>query len=243
MVIQKKEYLTGRVLIAMPGMGDPRFHHAVILICAHDKKGAMGLVINHVLPGIEFNDLLGQLKVESDIKVSFEKMKLPVMCGGPIESARGFFLHSGDFKHEDTIHVNASFGVTGTLDALKDVVSSKKPENLMFILGYAGWEAGQLENEIMQNAWLVAEPDEEIIFTPDYKNKWTQAVNKLGIDPGLLSSSAGRAQKSYTDIQQFHLRLNDKVTRIDHIFSIINVCSETQLRNSNKVITGTICID
>ena len=135
MAVQNKKYLTGKILIAMPGMGDPRFHHAVIFICAHDEKGAMGLVINHGLPSIKFNDLLGQLKVESDIKVSFEKMKLPVMYGGPVESARGFLLHSGDFAHSDTMQVSSSFGVTGTLGALKDVVRGKKPENLMFILG------------------------------------------------------------------------------------------------------------
>jgi len=190
---QDKEYLTGKLLIAMPAMGDPRFHRAVIFICAHDDGGAMGLVINHVMPGIDFGDLVKQLKVESDIKINFEKMELPVMYGGPVETARGFLLHSGDFKHDETMQVNPFYGVTGTLDALKDISQGNGPENLMFILGYAGWDAGQLESEIMQNAWLVSEPDDELIFASNHQSKWTQAVGKLGIDPAMLSAEAGSA--------------------------------------------------
>ena len=193
MASQKEEYLTGKLLIAMPNMGDPRFHRAVIFVCAHDEGGAMGLVVNHVLPGIDFNDLVKQLRIQSDIKINFDELDLPVMYGGPVESARGFLLHSGDFIRADTMQVNRFYGVTGTLDALKDIAQGKGPENLMFILGYAGWDAGQLETEIMQNAWLVSEPDQDIVFAANHQNKWTQAVGKLGIDPAMLSGDIGRA--------------------------------------------------
>ena len=177
----------------MPTMGDPRFHRAVIFLCAHDEGGAMGLVINHALPSIDLNDLVKQIKVESDIKVNFENMSLPVMYGGPVESARGFLLHSGDFIRADTMQINRFYGVTGTLDALKDIALGKGPENLMFILGYAGWDAGQLESEIIQNAWLVSEPDEKLVFAANHQSKWTEAVGKLGIDLAMLSGEVGRA--------------------------------------------------
>lgn len=193
MASQDQDYMTGKLLIAMPAMGDSRFERAVIFVCSHDEGGAMGLVINHALPSIEFGDLVKQLKVESDIKVNFDKIDLPVMYGGPVESARGFLLHSGDFIRDETMQVNQLYGVTGTLDALTDIALGKGPENLMFILGYAGWEAGQLESEIMQNVWLIAEPDEKLIFAANHQNKWTQAVAKLGIDPAMLSAEAGSA--------------------------------------------------
>ncbi len=189
----RENYMTGKMLIAMPSMGDPRFDRAVIFVCSHDEDGAMGLVINHALPGIEFNDLVKQLKIESNIMIDFEKMELPVMYGGPVESARGFLLHSGDFIRAETIKINNFYGVTGTLDALKDVAQGKGPKNLMFVLGYAGWDAGQLEAEIIQNVWLVCDSDEDLVFTQENHNKWTQAVGKLGIDPAMLSGEAGRA--------------------------------------------------
>lgn len=193
MATQQNDYLVGKLLIAMPGMGDPRFHRAVIFVCAHDAEGAMGLVINNTMSGVDFTDLVGQLKIESDIKINFDKLNLPVMCGGPVESARGFLLHSGDFARAETMKVNKSYGVTGTLEALKDVALGNGPDNLIFILGYAGWEAGQLDAEILQNTWLIAEPDEALIFGDDPTAKWTQAVGKLGIDPAMLSGTAGRA--------------------------------------------------
>ncbi len=183
-------YLTGKLLIAMPNMGDPRFHRAVIFMCSHDENGAMGLVINHEMPGVEFSDLIKQLKFESDI--TFDTLDLPVMYGGPVETARGFLLHSTDFKRIDTMTVN-DYGITGTIDALKEIAKGKKPKDLMFILGYAGWDAGQLDEEIQQNAWLVVDPDPSIIFQGGADDKWRRAVNKLGIDPARLSSVSGRA--------------------------------------------------
>ena len=186
-------YLTGKLLLAMPQMGDPRFHKAVILICVHDENGAMGLVVNRVQPAVKFSQLLEQLSIPSDIKLPSEVPDIPVMCGGPVETARGFLLHSNDFKQDDTISIDEAFSVTGTVDALKQVVGGKGPDSMLFILGYAGWSAEQLEQEIQQNAWLVVDPDNEIIFGDNPEIKWVKAVQKLGVDPAMLSGEAGRA--------------------------------------------------
>ena len=193
--IDKKEestdnFLTGRLLLAMPAMGDPRFHKAVIYMCAHDDKGAMGLVINHILPGIDLKSLLEQLNIDSDNTQTPER---PVLSGGPVETARGFVLHSTDFEQSDTIKIDDTFSVTGTIDALKAIGGGEGPEKMLFILGYAGWSAGQLDEELQQNAWLVADPDPDLIFESSAEEKWMKAVQKLGIDPGMLSGEAGRA--------------------------------------------------
>ena len=190
---EKKDdnYLAGRLLLAMPAMGDPRFHKAVIYMCAHDENGAMGLVINHTLPGIDLSQLLQQLHIPPGAQN--KTLESPVMSGGPVETARGFVLHSNDFQQSDTIRIDNHFSVTGTIDALKAIASGDGPENMLFILGYAGWSPGQLDTEIQQNAWLVADPDPELIFGAAPDEKWTRAVKKLGVDPGMLSGDAGRA--------------------------------------------------
>ena len=186
-------YLTGKLLLAMPAMGDPRFHRAVIFICAHDEKGAMGLVINNKLPGLEFDQLLSQLGIASDIEVDLKKLSVPIMSGGPVESARGFLLHSDDFNQKDTIKIDDLYSITGTVDALKEVATGNGPEKMLFILGYAGWSAEQLDAELQQNSWLVVDPDPSIIFHTAPDEKWILAVKKLGIDPAMLSGEAGRA--------------------------------------------------
>lgn len=190
---KKEGYLAGKLLLATPGMGDPRFHRAVIFLCAHDENGAMGLVINHVMPGIGFRDLIGQLKVQSDIKLDLEKLDMSVMCGGPVESARGFLLHSSDFIRDDTLQIDNLYGVTGTVEALREVVHGNRPDAMLFILGYAGWDAGQLDAEIQDNAWLVVDPDPDLVFGGAPEEKWVRAVRKLGVDPAMLSAFAGRA--------------------------------------------------
>lgn len=190
---EQSPYLIGKLLLAMPAMGDPRFHRAVIFMCAHDANGAMGLVINHALPGLEFVELIEQLGITSDIEVKLKPSAVPVMSGGPVESARGFMLHSNDFKQADTIAIDNSCSVTGTLEALKEVATGKGPDQLLFILGYAGWGAGQLDREIQDNAWLVVDPDPAIIFHPDVEEKWTLAIQKLGFNPAMLSGEAGHA--------------------------------------------------
>ena len=189
----KASYLAGKLLLAMPGMGDHRFNRAVILLCAHDEEGAMGLVINNEMPNVEFSDLAKQLKFESDIKINFDDIHLPVLSGGPVETARGFLLHSSDFKRPDTMQVDDAYGVTGTTDALKDVALGNGPRDMLFVLGYAGWDAGQLDIEIQENAWLVVDPDQDLVFGDDMAGKWSRAMSKLGIDPVLLSGASGRA--------------------------------------------------
>ena len=189
----KASYLTGKLLLAMPGMGDQRFNRAVILLCAHDEEGAMGLVINNEMPNVEFSDLAKQLKFESDIRINFDNIHLPVLSGGPVETARGFLLHSGDFTRPDTMRVDDAYGVTGTTDALRDVALGNGPRDMLFVLGYAGWDAGQLDIEIQENAWLVADPDQSLVFDDDVAGKWSRAMAKLGIDPVLLSGASGRA--------------------------------------------------
>lgn len=178
----------------MPTMADPRFHKAVILMCTHDENGAMGLVINQALPSIIFNDLVAQLPFKSDIKIDLESSSIPlIMSGGPVDQMRGFLLHSVDFHRKETLVVDQNFGVTGTVDALMDVVLGNGPDKMLFILGYAGWGAGQLDSEIKQNAWLVVDSHPDIVFHKDPQEKWIKAVNTLGIDPSMLSGIAGSA--------------------------------------------------
>jgi putative transcriptional regulator len=186
-------YFTGRLLLAMPNMGDPRFHKAVILICSHDEHGAMGLVLNHMLPGLNMQQLLSQLNLEEEITLEVDSNEAPVLSGGPVETARGFILHSNDFFQEDTIQVNDNISVTGTVDALKEIANGKGPDKMLFILGYAGWSPGQLDDEIQQNAWLIAEPDIDLVFSTRSEQKWDKAIKNLGVDPAMLSGVAGTA--------------------------------------------------
>ncbi len=189
----KDAYLTGKLLLAMPAMGDPRFHRAVIFMCAHSEDGAMGLVINHGLPGVELEQLLEQLGMTSDIQIDLKQLSLPLLAGGPVDSVRGFLLHSGEFSQADTVKINEFYSITGTIEALRDVARGNGPENVLFILGYAGWGPGQLEHELQDNAWLVTEPDSKIIFGIPNDEKWEKAVQKLGFEPGMLSGAAGHA--------------------------------------------------
>lgn len=184
--------LAGRLLLAMPQMGDPRFHKAVIFVCAHDENGAMGLIVNHMLSGLELGELLKQMKIGSEAALG-KFANIPVMSGGPVESARGFILHSGDFKQPDTVKVSDTISVTGTVEGLKAVAAGTGPDRMLFMLGYAGWGAGQLDQEMQQNAWLVAEADPDLVFASGTDEKWDRAVRRIGVDPAMLSGNAGRA--------------------------------------------------
>lgn len=185
----KNLYLTGKLLVAMPQMGDPRFHKAVIFMCSHDANGAMGLVINHILPGLELSELLTQLHIE-DAQPDDD---IPVMSGGPVETARGFILHEGGFSQVESLKIESDIYVTGTIDALKAVARGQGPEKMLFILGYAGWTAGQLDQEIQENVWLVTDADADVIFNGDADDRWDRAIRKIGVDPSMLSGEAGRA--------------------------------------------------
>lgn len=182
-------FLVGKLLLAMPGMTDQRFRKAVIFMCAHDDKGSMGLVINHPVPDIDFEKLIAQLDINHDGPVP----DLPVMSGGPVESGRGFLLHSSDFTQKDTVRVHGGIHVTGTIDALREIVQGRGPDQMLFALGYAGWDAGQLEREIHDNAWLITDATTDLVFDVDAARKWDCAVQRMGVDPAMLSGVAGRA--------------------------------------------------
>lgn len=185
--------MTGKLLLAMPSMGDNRFDKAVIYVCIHDEQGAMGLVINHAVPGLEFGSLLKELKIAGDLTIPSDIIKRPVMNGGPVETSRGFLLHSQDFTHNDSVSVNKGLSITGTLDALELVAAGQGPDNMLFTLGYSGWSAGQLDEELQANAWLICDASHDLIFTDAPSSMWDQAIGTLGFDPALLSVESGRA--------------------------------------------------
>lgn len=184
----KGNYLTGRLLIAMPQMQDPRFARTVVYICAHTKDGAMGLVINRQIESLTFPDLLRQLKIDAPQPGA----EIRVMFGGPVETGRGFVLHSADYKQDSTLLVGG-VGLTATLEILRDMAQGTGPRRSLLALGYAGWGPGQLDTEIQDNGWLIAPADEAIIFGHDLESKWDAALAKLGVSAALLSGEAGHA--------------------------------------------------
>lgn len=182
--------LTGKLLIAMPGMGDPRFAKSVIYMCVHSAEGAMGLVINQPAPEVTFSDLLRQLKIEP---VGHPE-SVPVRIGGPVEHGRGFVLHSLDYQSEgSTLQVDQTFAMTGTLDVLEAIAKGHGPRQRLLALGYSGWGPGQLESEIAQNGWLTCDAESDLVFAPEDGAKWEKALATLGVDPLSLSATAGRA--------------------------------------------------
>lgn len=185
--------LSGKFLLAMPGMGDPRFHKAVILVCAHDDNGAMGLVINHMLPGIDLENLLKQLNIATPEGKASPAAGVAVMSGGPVDNVRGFVVHTPEFHQQDTVRINDQISVTGTVDALRAVAIGEGPQQMIFVLGYSGWGPGQLDQELQDNAWLVFDAAPEIIFETEADQKWDAVIRRLGIDPSMLSSTVGRA--------------------------------------------------
>jgi len=192
----KSAYLDGQLLIAMPGMGDPRFEHSVIYLCAHSEQGAMGLIINKTTPMMSFGDLIGQLDLFPDetLEPQQELMEMPVLFGGPVEQGRGFVLHTRDYFTEDSsLPVADTIALTATLDILRAMAKGEGPQRAILALGYAGWAPGQLENEIQHNGWLTCAADEELLFGLAYEDRYTAALRKLKIDPGMLSSDAGHA--------------------------------------------------
>ncbi len=182
--------LVGKLLIAMPGMGDPRFEHSVIFLCAHSDEGAMGLMVNKPAPDLNFDKLLAQLGIaRNDLTQDIQ-----IHLGGPVEHARGFVLHSGDYRgHGTTMRVDARFGMTATLDILQDLASGEGPESSLLALGYAGWGPGQLESEILANGWLTCDATADLVFSGPSSRKWDGALRSLGVDPLTLSATAGRA--------------------------------------------------
>ena len=182
--------LTGKLLIAMPGMDDPRFERSVVFLCEHSAKGAMGLIVNKPTPEVDGGELLKQLGIEVDPGVSLPDIHF----GGPVEHGRGFVLHSRDYTtNTSTLPVTEGVGMTATLDILQDIAAGRGPESAILALGYAGWGPGQLEGELQANGWLTAEGGTDIVFNPQDSAKWNQALKSLGIEALALSAEAGRA--------------------------------------------------
>ena len=182
-------YLSGQLLIAMPTMRDPRFARTVIYLCAHNADGAMGLVVNRLIGSLSYNDLLKQLGFEGTGSQDNRK----VHFGGPVETSRGFVLHSADKLEEGSLLVDEEVALTSTTDILRSIVAGDGPTRSILALGYAGWGPGQLDAELQANSWLHVSADKELIFDTDLESKWTRAIAKIGVDLGMLSGEAGHA--------------------------------------------------
>jgi len=193
----KRGYLDGQMLIAMPSMGDERFARSVIYVCAHSTEGAMGIIVNQPAAHISFPDLLVQLEVipAADlIQLPSRAGGVKVLKGGPVDTQRGFVLHSSDFFVENsTLPIDEGICLTATLDILKAIARGDGPESAILALGYSGWAPGQLENEIQHNGWLHCAADAELIFGADTGGKYEKALRKIGVGLGMLSSEAGHA--------------------------------------------------
>ena len=190
-MIQKDEILNlqGKLLIAMPKMGDIRFENAVIYICDHSDKGAMGFIVNKPLHKGSFKDLCNQLNIENTLD-----REVPVLFGGPVETSRGFVLHSNDYDSGgSTQTVGTCFSLTSNRDVIEALATNGIPVKAGLFMGYSGWMAGQLEDEIIRNGWLIADADEDLVLDTDFSGKWQAALDILGINASLLSSNSGRA--------------------------------------------------
>jgi len=184
-------YLTGQLLVAMPGMTDPRFEKAVIYMCVHSlEEGAMGLIVNKPLPDVRFKDILSNLNIKA---CSDTCSNIQVHRGGPVQTQLGFILHSGDYQKAGTLAVTSEICLSTTTDILRAIAEGTGPHKNLMALGYAGWDSEQLDDEIKRNAWLNVPADTELLFSRDYDSKWDKALAKLGIASHQLSSTAGHA--------------------------------------------------
>jgi putative transcriptional regulator len=186
---ESPSWLTGQLLVAMPGMSDPRFAQAVICLCAHSAEGAMGIVLNQPIEGLSFDALLKQL----DLKPVPPQRRIRMVTGGPVDAGRGFVLHSTDWSVDTSLPVGGEVALTASVDILKAIAEGGGPRQGLLALGYAGWAPGQLEQEFQRNAWLNVPADEGLLFDGDHAALWRRALAKLHIDPTLLSGVAGHA--------------------------------------------------
>jgi len=187
-------FLDGKMLIAMPSIGDERFERTLIYLCVHNSEGAMGIVVNKAAPHITFPDLLDQLAIRVNRAAPRPSVDCPVLVGGPVEMGRGFVLHTGDYYSQDsTLPVDHGIGLTATIDVLRAIAEGEGPSRAVLALGYAGWAAGQLEAEIQANGWLHCDADPELLFGSNLSGKYSSAMAKIGIDLSALSGHAGHA--------------------------------------------------
>jgi len=193
----KGGFLDGQLLVAMPGMADNNFARSVIYLCAHSEEGAMGIIVNRRASKVNFSELLVQLEViapDETIRLPAQAGLVQVLKGGPVETGRGFVLHSNDFFIDNsTLPIDEGVSLTATIDILRAIARGAGPDQAILALGYAGWSAGQLENEMQHNGWLNCPADPSIIFDSALGSKYERALRKVGIDPAHLSSEAGRA--------------------------------------------------
>ena len=181
--------LAGQLLVAMPQMEDRRFARSVILMCAHNQEGAMGLVVNKLIDQLTMPELLEQLGVASEGLTGKQRIHF----GGPVESGRGFVLHSADYVEHSTLVIADTMALTATLDILRAIGGGGGPQRSLLALGYAGWGPGQLDAEIQANGWLNVDADDDIVFGSRLADKWDRALAKLGVHPLTLSGEAGHA--------------------------------------------------
>lgn len=185
-----ESFLEGKLLIAMPGMSDPRFEKSVIFMCAHSAKGAMGLIVNKPIDGLSFHELMEKF----NIPVTTDGSLTPILFGGPVELGRGFVLHSADYASESaTLPITSEISLTATTDILEAIAQGRGPSKAMLALGYAGWADGQIENEILSNGWIHCDADAALVFGNEHDSKWETAINKLGAAVSGLSAETGRA--------------------------------------------------
>jgi putative transcriptional regulator len=191
-VVDEPRFLSGKLLLAMPGMADPRFERAVIAMCVHDENGAIGIGVGHKRAGIGFRTLLKQLDIDPG-----DAPDRGVHHGGPVEPGRGFVLHSTDWGGQDTLQVNGDsgtlFAMTGTIDVLNAIAEGRGPSRWIAALGYAGWGEGQLDEEMTRHGWFAARGDPDILFDMPTDERWAAAFKAEGIDPRLLASETGAA--------------------------------------------------
>lgn len=182
--------LTGQLLLAMPGISDARFEYSVILMCSHSSDGAMGLILNKPIPEVSFQNVLKQMKI-APLKAA---RPVPVQFGGPVETGRGFILHSDEYvADETTLHVAEGMAMTVTTQILEDLARGMGPAQSIMCMGYAGWGPLQLEGELQRNGWLTCAATQELVFDPNYETKWHDALKSMGIDPLMLSAEGGEA--------------------------------------------------
>ena len=189
MDIRHQDYLKGYFIMAMPGLMDPNFHRTVTLICEHTREGAMGIIIDRPISNLTGKNIFQEL----DIAFLQELENLPIHFGGPVHAAEIFVLHGPPFHWEGCLEVSPSFGLSTTIDIIESIAMGKGPENYIIALGCSGWGDGQLESEMKANAWLSGPASADIVFNIPPEQKWMAAIERLGIDPDLLSEEAGHA--------------------------------------------------
>ena len=186
--METPRFLSGQFLLAMPGIGDPRFARSVIAMCVHDEGGALGIGLGKVVPGLGFHHLLEQLDIDPGVAPN-----APIHLGGPVEPQRGFVLHANDWGGQESVDVAGRWTMSPTIDVLKAIAAGKGPSRWVAALGYAGWEAGQLEDELSGHGWFATEGDEALLFDVEAEHRWASGFSGAGIDPRLLTAEFGTA--------------------------------------------------